>query len=69
MNVTVDRKVLVGAAMGGLVTFVAWILNAGYHVTMTAEAALGLSTALTFIIQYLVPNAPTEEADASPKKD
>lgn len=65
---SVDRKVLVGAACGGLVTFGAWILNAVYHVTMTAEAALGLSTALTFIVQYLVPNAPEESGSEEAKK-
>lgn len=65
----IDRKVLVGAACGGLVTFGAWLLHSlNPSLTLTAEAALGLSTALTFIVQYLVPNAAPQETTDEEKK-
>lgn len=52
----VHRKVAVGAAVGGLVSVIVWAADTFAGVKVTAEAAVGLSTALTFIVSYLVPN-------------
>lgn len=52
----VHRKVAVGAAVGGLVSVIVWAADTFAGVKVTAEAAVGLSTALTFVVQFLVPN-------------
>lgn len=51
-----DRKVAVGAGVGGLVAFLAWVLKTYTGVELSGEAAIGLSTAVVFIVQYVVPN-------------
>jgi len=53
---TVDRKVAVGAAVGGLVSVVAWVIENFTNVKLSADAAIGLTAALTFVVQYMVPN-------------
>ena len=63
MNATVEikrapvhRKVAVGAAVGGLVSVIVWAADTFAGVKITAEAAVGLSTALTFVASYFVPS-------------
>lgn len=51
-----DRKVTVGAGMGGLSALIVYTANAIAGVDVTPEAAIGLSTFLTFVTQYFVPN-------------
>lgn len=57
-----DRKVTVGAGVGGLVAVLVWALKEYTGVTMSAEAAIGLSTALVFFVQYIVPNKEFPDA-------
>lgn len=52
----VHRKVAVGAAVGGAVSVIVWGLDTFAGIKVSGEAAVGLSTALTFIVGYLVPN-------------
>lgn len=51
------RKIVVGAAAGGMVAFITWLIEAFHGPTMTASAAVGLSALITFAIQYWIPNA------------
>ena len=53
---TPDRKVQVGAGMGGLAAIIAWALNTYTGAAVPAEVAVAGSTFLTFIVQYFVPN-------------
>lgn len=55
-----NRKVVVGGAVGGLVAVLTWAVKQFAGVEMPADAAVGLTTALTFIVQYMVPE-PTGE--------
>lgn len=52
-----NRKVVIGAAAGALMTVVAWASNAFAGVVIPAEVALASSTVLVFVLQYLIPNA------------
>lgn len=52
-----NRKVVVGAAAGGLITFVSVLLKAIWGFELDASAWLGLQTFAVFVIQYVVPNA------------
>lgn len=60
-----DRKITVGAGMGGLVAVLVWALDAFAGVKMSGEAAVGLSTALVFIVQYIVPNKESSNGQDS----
>lgn len=51
------NKVTAGALAGGLVAFAAWASKEFAGVELSAEAAIGLSTAITFVVQYLVRDA------------
>ena len=51
-----DRKVQVGAGMGGLTAVGAWALTAFTGVEIPVEVGIGASTFLTFVVQYLVKN-------------
>jgi hypothetical protein len=57
-----DRKILVGAAVGGFVSVVAWAVETFTTVKLSADAAIGLTAALTFVVQYLVPNKEPHSA-------
>jgi hypothetical protein len=57
-----DRKVLAGAAVGGLVSVIAWAIETFTAVKLSADAAIGLTAALTFFVQYFVPNKETPSA-------
>ena len=52
----VHRKVAVGAAVGGAVSVLVWAADTFGGIKISGEAAVGLSTALTFIVQFFVPN-------------
>ena len=51
-----DRKVAVGAGVGGLTAVIAWTVGVTTGVTVPAEVAVAASTFLTFLTQYLVRN-------------
>ena len=53
---TPDRKVQVGAGMGGLAAVIAYAIQAYTGQVIPAEVAIAGSTFLSFIVQYLVPN-------------
>ena len=53
---TPDRKVQVGAGMGGLAAILVWGANTYVGADIPAEVGIGLSTFLTFVTQYFVPN-------------
>ena len=53
---TPDRKVQVGAGMGGFTAMLAWGIMASTGVEIPVEVGIGASTFLTFIAQYFVPN-------------
>lgn len=56
----VDRKVAVGAAVGGLVSVLAWCVDQLYQVKMPAEVAIAATTLLTFVVQWAIPNIRAE---------
>jgi hypothetical protein len=56
MTMNPDRKVLAGAAVGGLVSVIAWAIETFTTVKLSADAAIGLTAALTFVVQYITPN-------------
>jgi hypothetical protein len=51
-----DRKVQVGAGMGGLSALIAWGITVTTGVIIPPEVAIGLSTFLSFVAQYFIPN-------------
>ena len=51
-----DRKVQVGAGMGGLAAMVAWGVTALTGVVIPPEVAIALSSFLTFAAQYFIKN-------------
>jgi hypothetical protein len=52
-----DRKVFVGAGMGGLTTIIVGLTKAFTDVDIEPATAVGMTTFMTFVAQYLVPNA------------
>lgn len=51
-----SRKVLVGGAVMGAITFTAAICEKlGF--TLETSAWMGLAAAITFVVQYAIPNA------------
>jgi hypothetical protein len=61
----VDRKVAVGAAVGGFVSILTWCVSQFAGVVVPAEVGIGATTLLTFIAQWAVPNI-REEAEKLP---
>ena len=51
-----DRKVQVGAGMGGLAAMIAFGVTALTGIAIPPEVAIGLSSFLTFAVQYFVTN-------------
>lgn len=51
---TPTRKVMLGAAAGGVMTILAWISKQFAGVDIPAEVALAGSTIIVFITQYAV---------------
>lgn len=56
----VDRKVAVGAAVGGLVSIFTWALSQFAGVTVPAEVGIGATTLLTFVTQWGTRNKVRE---------
>lgn len=58
------RKVGVGFAVGSTVAILVWSAKSFYHVEIPADIALAFNTVLTFVAQYLVPNASEDPPSA-----
>lgn len=56
------RKVTIGLASGSLMTILAWCSKQYAGVEIPAEVALAGATAINFILQYVVPDAPEDPA-------
>ena len=56
-TLTPHRKISVGALAGGLSIILVWLIKAYGHQDMPAEVASGLTTVLTFVTSYIVPEA------------
>lgn len=54
------NKVAAGALAGAIVAIVTWAAKTFAHVDISADAAIGLSTAITFVVQYLVPDSASD---------
>jgi len=52
-----DRKVGVGVGVGGLSTVLAWAIGAYTGVQIPAEVGIAGASFLTFVVQYIVPDA------------
>ena len=59
-----SRKVTVGLVAGSVMTILAWCSKQYAGVEIPAEVALAGATVINFILQYVVPNAPEDPADA-----
>ena len=51
-----ERKVNIGAGMGGFAMVGAYAIQAYTGQPIPAEVAIAASTFLTFLVQYMVPN-------------
>ena len=60
MTPTPHRKVSAGALAGGLSIILVWLIKTYGHQDMPAEVASGVTTVITFITSYLVPEANQE---------
>ena len=52
-----DRKIQVGAGMGGLTTVIVGLTSYFTGIEIDAMTAVGLTTFMTFVTQYFVPNS------------
>lgn len=52
----VQRKVVVGGLVSGIVTIACWCVAEFAGKPVPAEVAVALSGVLTFVLQYFVPN-------------
>jgi putative flippase GtrA len=59
-----DRKITVGLVAGSVMTILAWTSKQYAGVEIPAEVALAGATVITFILQYMVPNAPEDQSNA-----
>lgn len=59
-----NRKVTVGLVSGSLMTILAWASKQYAGVEIPAEVALAGATVINFILQYAIPDASQESADA-----
>lgn len=50
-----ERIVQVGAGMGGLTAVMSWAFQSYTGVIVPVEVGIGLSTFLTFVVQYWIP--------------
>ena len=57
------RKVTVGAMAGAVVAIAAWASKAYAAVEIPADVAIALTTLLTFVVQYFVPDAEPHEPE------
>lgn len=58
-----SNKVFAGALAGALAAIIAWAAKTFGHVDMPPEIAVAVSTVLTFVTQYVVPDS-TGSGDA-----
>lgn len=58
-----QRKVLAGGLTGAITSLVVWILQAN-GIEVPAEQAVSILTIITFVVSYLVPNAPETKPHA-----
>lgn len=58
-----STKVAAGALAGAIVAVATWAAKTFAQVDVSADAAIGLSTAITFIVQYFVPDAGGDDGD------
>lgn len=57
-------KVAAGVLAGAIVAIATWAAKTFANVDVSADAAIGLSTTITFIVQYFVPESTgVEEAE------
>jgi len=56
------NKVQAGILAGGIVAVLSWAAKTFAHVDLTVEAGIGLSTVITFVVQYLVPDSKGDAA-------
>lgn len=61
---TPDRKVTVGLFAGSVMAILAWCSKQYAGVEIPAEVALAGATVITFILQYVIPNASEEPPSA-----
>lgn len=59
-----NRKVTVGLVSGSLMTILAWASKQYAGVEIPAEVALAGATVINFGLQYAIPDASQESADA-----
>lgn len=57
-----SRKVNVGIAANAVMVIAAWVGRTFYQIEIDAEVALAGAAIITFILQYIVPNAETSDA-------
>lgn len=57
------NKVAAGVFAGSIVAVIAWAVRQFYKVDIPAEIAMAGSTAITFVVQYLVPDAEVERSN------
>jgi hypothetical protein len=51
-----DRKIGIGAGLGGLTTVIVGLVAAFTNITIDAVTAVGFTSFMTFVVQYFVPN-------------
>jgi hypothetical protein len=56
MMQTPDRKIGIGAGLGGLTTVIVGLVAAFTSITIDAVTAVGFTSFMTFVVQYFVPN-------------
>jgi len=56
------NKVQAGILAGALAAIAAWALKTWGHTEMPAEVGVALSTAITFVVQYFVPDSKGDAA-------
>lgn len=55
-----NRKVNAGALAGAMTIILAWLLRELAAVEMPAEVSSAVTVIATFVVGYMVPNAPSE---------
>jgi hypothetical protein len=51
-----DRKIGVGAGIGGLTALIVGLVTTFTSITIDAVTAVGFTSFMTFVVQYFVPN-------------
>lgn len=66
MSARPTNKVAAGVLAGAIVAVLTWGVKAFAHVDTPAEVVVGLSTIITFGVQYLVPDAAQDSPSDDP---